>query len=77
MNTYHDKMNRITELGVVPKTLSVEGQEYLKKTMQEYMVTNGNDLDKLLPFIIGFVYNEAYRAAVNDVLEVLRDRSVE
>ena len=73
MNDYHDKINRITELGVIGKTLTPEAMVYLKDNVTAYMERKGNDLEVVLPFIIGFVYNESYSMAVNDVLKILRE----
>lgn len=64
---------RVSELSV-PKQLSKEGIEELTNAIRSYVEHTGtNDLEVVLPFIINYVYNEAYLCAINDVLKIMRD----
>lgn len=72
-NRYHEKIMLITELASHPKRISDEGVKHLREVVENYMdKTGNNNLVDVLPFITNYIYNEAYRIACSEVLEILR-----
>jgi hypothetical protein len=76
MNDYEKKMSMIYDLGGTPKQLTEEAILHLKAQAECFMDDyNTNEMEKVLPYIITYTYNQAYVAAINDVLMILHSRS--
>ena len=72
---YFKKINDIVMLGTIRKTLTPDALEYLKDNINKKIEqSETNDIEVLLPFIVMFVYNEAYSCAVSDCLNILRSK---
>jgi hypothetical protein len=70
----NDIYNSVADLAVIKKGLSPEAKQHLIDEIKLFMSVHGDDMEVVLPYIILYVYNEAYIAAINDSLNVITSK---
>lgn len=71
---YNAKLERIYQLAQIPKQLTPEAKDHLIDVVVQYMQTHDKTtIDaNVLDFILLYVYNESYKQAIQDVLNIIQ-----
>jgi aminoglycoside phosphotransferase family enzyme len=70
----HEFVDKINNLAVTPKQLSPEAVKHLARFVHKYQTETGDSsIENIIPIMVNYVYNEAYVAATQDILKILRE----
>lgn len=71
---YHKKLEMIYALAQTPKQLTPEAKDHLIDIVMDYMATHNKDtIDaQVLDYVLLYVYNESYKVAIRDVLNIIQ-----
>lgn len=74
MSKYHKIVNEISDLGVKNKQLTPEAKQHLQEQLNRYMEANNKEVfdSDCFGFLVTYVYNESYRGAITEVLDIIR-----
>lgn len=75
MNDYYHKIAEIEDLCSNRREMTKETFDQLKKEVDKFIaVTNNDDLNEIMKFIIEFVGQDSYNQGVQDALSILRSK---
>lgn len=73
INKRFELINTFERMKVSRKQLTPEAIDHLRGIMEQYMQQQGtNEFTDILPFLVTYVYNEAYKMALEDAINELR-----
>lgn len=73
MSDYHSRVSAIEELMLNNQVLDENGVATLTKVIAQYMkYKQSNDIEVVLPFIINFVFDNGFKAGVQESVKILR-----